>query len=75
MDNIQILLAQFRAGMKEHGLESASWIVNRDIFAKIILSKYSELEPRSANRLYSSLDLKYTDQVRDNFPTRGACLF
>ena len=63
MDNIQILLGQFKVGMREHGIETSSWVVSRDVFAKIILSKYSELEPRSANRLYSSLDLKYTDQV------------
>lgn len=73
MDNIQILLGQFKAGMREHGIESSSWVVNRDVFAKIILSKYSELEPRSANRLYSSLDLKYTDQVSASAKSLHCC--
>lgn len=63
MDNIQILIEQFKQGMEDVGVAKNTWIVKRDQFAKIILSKYSGMDQRSVNRLYSSLDTEYTDQV------------
>lgn len=63
MDNIQILVEQFRQGMQDLGIMGSTWMVKRDQFAKIILSKYSGMDQRSVNRLYSSLDTQYTDQV------------